>query len=120
MSAGWASSLRLVGRDAIETRHGSDDEYCEVGLYSIDHTLTAAWSRRPAPFAYRELEREHPRAVVGLTDISARQAVRPSLGKHVMSFTAPWPVFQRMEDNVENSFLQRETWQLLRGACEPR
>ena len=67
-------------------------------------------------FAYRELEREHPRAVVGLTDISARQAVRPSLGNHVMSFTAPWPMFLKLEANVENSFLQRETWQLLRRA----
>jgi hypothetical protein len=66
-------------------------------------------------FAYRELEREHPRAVVGLTDISAREVVRPSLGKDVMSFTAPWPVSQKMEANVENSFLQRETWRALRA-----
>jgi hypothetical protein len=63
--------------------------------------------------AYRELEGQHPRAVVGLTDISARQRVRPSLGNNVMSFTAPWPVFQRMEENVDNSFLQRHTWQAL-------
>jgi hypothetical protein len=61
-------------------------------------------------FTYRELEREHPRAVVGMTDISARVTVRPMLGKTSMSFTAPWPVFQRMEANVEGSFLQRETW----------
>jgi hypothetical protein len=65
-------------------------------------------------FGYRELEREHPRAIVGLTDISARERVRASLGKDVMSFTAPWPVFQKMEQNVENSFLQRETWHTLR------
>jgi len=61
-------------------------------------------------FAYRELEREHPRGVVGLTDISARNTVRPVLGKNAMSFTAPWPVFLRMEKNVEDSFLQRESW----------
>ncbi len=61
-------------------------------------------------FAYRELERDHPRAVVGLTDISARNTVRPVLGRNVMSFTAPWPVFLKMEENVEASFLQRESW----------
>ncbi len=65
-------------------------------------------------FAYRELENGHPRAVVGLTDISARNTVRPVLGNNVMSFTAPWPVFLRMEENVEGSFLQRESWHRLR------
>jgi hypothetical protein len=65
--------------------------------------------------AYRELESQHPRALVGLTDISARHRVRASLGRDVMSFTAPWPVFQRMEANVDNSFLQRQTWHALAG-----
>ena len=64
--------------------------------------------------AYRELEREAPRALVGLTDLSARLNVRATLGPHVLSFTAPWPVFQRMERNVGDSFLQRETWAALR------
>jgi hypothetical protein len=65
-------------------------------------------------FAYREMENKHPRAVVGLTDISARNTVRPLLGNNIMSFTAPWPVFLRMEENVEDSFLQRESWRRLR------
>jgi hypothetical protein len=65
-------------------------------------------------YAYRELERERPRALVGMTDISARKNVRAILGPHVMSFTAPWPLFQEMESNVEGSFLQRETWRELR------
>lgn len=67
-------------------------------------------------FAYRELEREHPRALVGLTDLSARLHVRGSLGKDVLSFTMPWPVFLQMENNVEGSFLQRRTWQEVQGA----
>jgi len=65
-------------------------------------------------YAYRELERERPRGLVGLTDISARKNVRASLGEHVLSFTAPWPLFQEMELNVEGGFLQRETWRSLR------
>jgi len=64
-------------------------------------------------FAYRELERERPRALIGMTDISARENVRPILGEHVMSFTAPWPLFQEMESHVDGSFLQRETWHSL-------
>ncbi len=66
-------------------------------------------------FAYRELERERPRALIGLTDISARKNVRQILGEYVMSFTAPWPLFQQMESNVKGSFLERETWRSLRG-----
>lgn len=65
-------------------------------------------------FAYRELEREHPRALIGLTDLSARLHVRTSLGSNVLSFTAPWPLFLSMEQNVEGSFLQRKTWAELR------
>ena len=64
--------------------------------------------------AYKELEREHPRALVGMTDISARKNVRATLGEHTLSFTAPWPLFQEMERNVEGSFLQKTTWSALR------
>jgi hypothetical protein len=65
-------------------------------------------------YAYRELERERPRGLIGLTDISARKNVRATLGEHVLSFTAPWPLFQEMEGNVKGSFLERETWRSLR------
>lgn len=63
--------------------------------------------------AYRESESNHQRSLVGLTDISARRTVRGSLGKDVMTFTAPWSVFQAMEKQAEGSFLERETWKTL-------
>lgn len=66
-------------------------------------------------FGYRELEREHPRGLIGLTDISARNTVRPTLGRNLMSFTAPWPLFQHMERNVDSSFLHRQSWRELRA-----
>ena len=66
-------------------------------------------------FGYRELEREHPRGLIGLTDISARNTVRASLGKSLMSLTAPWPLYLEMESNVDSSFLHRETWRAMRG-----
>jgi len=65
-------------------------------------------------FGYRELERDHPRGLIGLTDISARNTVRASMGKNLMSFTAPWPLYLEMEGNVDSSFLYRETWRELR------
>ncbi len=63
--------------------------------------------------AYRELEREHPRGLVGMIDISARKNVRATLGENLLSFTAPWPLFQEMERNVGDSFLELETWRAL-------
>ncbi|RLB19470.1 MAG: hypothetical protein DRG63_00910 [Deltaproteobacteria bacterium] len=67
-------------------------------------------------FAYKEAQSEYPRAVVGLTDISARLNIRKQLGKNLLSFAVPWKMFLEMEKNVGGSFLQRPTWQsLLRG-----
>jgi hypothetical protein len=63
--------------------------------------------------AYRELQREPPRGLVGMTDISARKNVRATLGENALSFTAPWPLFQEMEQDVPESFLQRLTWRSL-------
>ena len=64
-------------------------------------------------YAYRELDRKRPRGLVGLTDITARRNVRTILGEHVLSFTAPLPLFNEMERNVEGSFLNRTTWRSL-------
>ena len=62
--------------------------------------------------AYRELDRASPRP--GRPDrYFSPQTIRASLGKHVLSFTAPWPVFLEMEKNAEGSFLERETWHAL-------
>jgi uncharacterized protein (DUF169 family) len=68
-------------------------------------------------YVYRECEKEQPRAVVGLVDISARNSVRKQLGADVMSFSVPPSLFRRMEQNVPGSFLERPSWQTLK-ACE--
>ena len=62
---------------------------------------------------FREAKSGKPRAVVGLTDISARKYVRSLLGAEYLSFGAPWEMFLEMEGNVEDSFLKRHTWQSL-------
>jgi len=59
---------------------------------------------------FNEAKSENPRAVVGLTDISARKSVRKLLGPEYLSFAMPWKMFLEMESNVEGSFLERPTW----------
>ena len=61
-------------------------------------------------FAYKELRSKDPRAVIGLTDLSARDTVRGILGKDVLTLAVPYSLFTRMESNVEGSFLERDLW----------
>jgi len=67
-------------------------------------------------YPYREALSERPRAVVGLTDLSARVCIRRQLGGNLLSFAMPLALFAEMEANVEGSFLQRHTWQELLAA----
>ena len=64
-------------------------------------------------FAYREARSDHPRAVVGLTDLSARLQVARQLRHDLMTFTVPLKMFDEMEANVPGSFLERDTWREL-------
>ena len=67
-------------------------------------------------YPYREAKTGRPRAVVGLTDLSARVYIRKQLGDNLLSFAMPFTLFREMEANVEGSFLQRHTWQELLAA----
>jgi uncharacterized protein (DUF169 family) len=65
-------------------------------------------------YPYREAKSAKPRAVVGLTDLSARVYIRKQLSNpHLMTFSAPFALFEEMEQNVPGSFLERHTWQSL-------
>ena len=61
-----------------------------------------------------EGKKQKPRAVVGLTDLSARKNVRKLLGAGYLTFAVPWKMFLEMESNVEGSFFERPTWQSLK------
>ena len=74
----------------------------------------AAGCQQIGIMAWNEARSENPRAVVGLTDISARKNVRRLLGAEYLSFAMPWKMFLEMESNVEGSFLERPTWQTLK------
>ncbi len=66
-------------------------------------------------YCYREARSETPRAVVGLTDISARLYIARLLGQNIFSFSVPWRMFLEMEKNVAGSFLEKRTWKALAG-----
>jgi len=55
---------------------------------------------------YKELQSQHPRAILGMFDVSAR----PCVPSGVLSFAVPWSKFVRMINNIEESFLITESW----------
>lgn len=65
------------------------------------------------PFA--EGASENPRAVVGLTDLSAREKTLRSLGRDQLTFAMPWKLFLEMESEAPNSFLSMPTFLRLTG-----
>ncbi|MFA4861330.1 DUF169 domain-containing protein [Methanoregula sp.] len=65
---------------------------------------------------YAESGSELSRAVVGLTDLSARKNVRTTLGKNVLTFSVPFNLYQEMEKNVQGSFLELDLWKELRDS----
>ena len=64
-------------------------------------------------YPYQEAKAEKQRAVVGLTDLSARVYIRKQLGNNLMTFAVPLAMFEEMEANVKGSFLERHVWQSL-------
>jgi len=57
-------------------------------------------------FAYNEALNGHLRAVIGMTDISAR----PHIDADLLSFSMPYALFTEMEDNIVGSFLDKGEW----------
>ncbi len=68
-----------------------------------------------ALYPFYESEQANPRAVIGMTDISARFYLRKILGRDILSFTVPWSLFEEMEGNVPESFLTRFAWKSMMG-----
>jgi uncharacterized protein (DUF169 family) len=54
----------------------------------------------------KEAEKEKPRAVLGMFDVSAR----PMVEKEILTITMLYDIFLRLLENVSGSFLQTESW----------
>lgn len=66
-------------------------------------------------YPYMETKSEHPRAVIGLFDVSARPFVPPD----VLTFAAPMSKFARMVANMEESFLITPSWSKIQKRIKP-
>jgi uncharacterized protein (DUF169 family) len=65
-------------------------------------------------YPYREAKSVKPRAVIGLADLTARVYIRKQLNNpNLMTFAAPFALFEEMEQNVHGSFLERDIWRSL-------
>jgi uncharacterized protein (DUF169 family) len=57
-------------------------------------------------YPLKEAEKEQPRAVLGMFDVSAR----PMVEKEVLTLAMPYSVFLKLLKNVSESFLETESW----------
>lgn len=61
-------------------------------------------------YPYLEQKQEEPRGVLGMFDVSARPWVKPGL----LTFAAPMRKFTSMIDDMEESFLITQSWNVVR------
>jgi hypothetical protein len=61
-------------------------------------------------YTCNEGQKEVPRAVIGLIDITAR----PYIDADLLAFSVPYKMYLEMEENVPGSFLERKDWKKLR------
>jgi uncharacterized protein (DUF169 family) len=59
---------------------------------------------------YNECEKENPKAIVGLTDISARLNILNTIGGDFLTISMPYKLYIKLEEISDNSFLTRPTW----------
>ncbi len=57
-------------------------------------------------YPLKEAEKEQPRAVLGMFDVSAR----PMVENEILTLAMPYPIFLKLLENVQSSFLETESW----------
>ncbi len=65
-------------------------------------------------YPLNECQSDYPRAVLGMFDVSAR----PEVDATCLTFSVPIQKFERMVDNMDESFLITESWNKVRNRLE--
>ena len=66
-------------------------------------------------FVYEEAKKEHPRAVLGYTDLSARESVGKTIPAHMFTFAVPFSLFLEMEEEAKDGVFDGPIWKGLVG-----
>lgn len=62
-------------------------------------------------YVYNEAKKEHPRAVLGYTDLSARESVGTTIPENMFTFAVPFSLFEEMEDEAKDGVFDGPIWQ---------
>jgi hypothetical protein len=62
-------------------------------------------------YPLKESQSDHPRAVLGMFDVSARPGVDPNS----LTFSVPMQKFEGMVANMDESFLITDSWEKLKN-----
>jgi hypothetical protein len=66
-------------------------------------------------FVYDEAKKEHPRAVLGYTDLATQANVGMALPEHMFTFAVPFSLFTEMEEKAEDGVFDGPIWRGLVG-----
>lgn len=61
-------------------------------------------------YPLKEAEKEHPHAILGMFDVSAR----PMVEREILTLSMPFSLFLILLENVSGSFLETESWKKVR------
>jgi uncharacterized protein (DUF169 family) len=62
-------------------------------------------------FAYDEAKKEHPRAVLGYTDLSARESVGKTIPENMFTFAVPYKLYEELEEEATDGVFDGPIWQ---------
>jgi hypothetical protein len=64
---------------------------------------------------YDEARKEHPRAVLGYTDLAARENVGRAIPENMFTFAVPYNLFLEMEEEAKDGVFDGPIWKGLAG-----
>jgi hypothetical protein len=86
------------------------------GLFTLTNYSLECFNAVTAPFGsgcsailthpLREAEKDEPRAVLGMFDVSAR----PMVERDILTLAMPFSIFLKLLNNIQGSFLETESW----------